>query len=73
MASKCRSCNAVILWAKTASGKLIPLDVVRSDRGNLELLGDTVRYVTPDVNAAERYTSHFATCPGAGQHRKPKL
>lgn len=68
----CRSCGAPILWARTVQGKAIPLDAQRSERGNIELRGGTAHYVTPDINAELRYISHFATCPQADQHRKPK-
>lgn len=71
--SSCRSCGAPLLWAETKGGKRIPLDVEPSIKGNLELSGSSVRYVTPDVNASPlRYLSHFVTCPGAASHRSKK-
>jgi hypothetical protein len=71
MASKCRSCGAPLLWAQTTAGKNMPLDAAPTANGNIELRHGLARYVTPDANATTpRYTSHFATCPNAGQHRK---
>ena len=69
--SKCASCGAELRWAETKNGKRIPLDVEPVINGNLELDGNTVRYVTPDANAVPmRYRSHFVGCPGAGPHRR---
>jgi len=71
--TRCRSCGAPILWAKTAKGKAIPLDPEPSQVGNIELDGQTARYVSPDMNAlGRRYVSHFSTCPAASEHRRRK-
>lgn len=71
--STCRSCGAPITWAKTDKGKAMPLDAEPTPAGNLELDGGRVRFVTPDANATtSRYTSHFATCPDAVSHRRPR-
>lgn len=74
--SVCRSCGAEIRWAKTTGGKPIPVDPEPAENGNLAL--ETVRgelmafpaslFVEPD----ELHVSHFATCPNADEHRKPK-
>ena len=80
--SKCRSCGAEIIWIKTPSGKNMPCDAkpisFRLDTHNGDLL-----LVTPDGKvargsfdpAAEKigYTSHFATCPNASQHRRSAM
>lgn len=66
----CRSCGAPIIFAVTRSGKRIPIEP--NQAGNLELRGGVIAFVTPDINAMGRYQSHFASCPQAGQHRKPK-
>jgi hypothetical protein len=69
----CRSCNAPIRWARTVNDKAIPLDAQPTTLGNLELRGQVAHHVTPDHNAlGTRYTSHFATCKNAAQHRKAK-
>lgn len=70
----CRSCGQQIRWAKTHNGKPMPLDAVSDPDGKIivingvTVMADTVT-VTPDT---PRYTSHFATCPNAAEHRKKK-
>lgn len=70
--STCRSCEAPIEWAYTVKGARIPLDIVddepRTD-ANIVLDDGIARVVRPGLG--ER-TSHFATCPGAEQHRRRK-
>lgn len=79
--AKCKSCGAEIIWIKMASGKMMPCDAkpvsyqtaVPGTKGTLTL-------VTPDGRVASGvfnpdsdkigYTSHFATCPNANQHRR---
>ena len=56
--SKCRSCNAEIVWFSTKGGKLIPVDA------------ETYHGETKYDSTVHR--SHFATCPNADQHRKVK-
>jgi len=50
--SRCRSCNAPIVWARTTNGKAIPVDAedmggwtspTRFDDGNLHPTGERVR------------------------------
>lgn len=67
--TKCRWCNAEILWAVTEKGHRIPLDPSPSDRGNVALefhprgtptatiLGDLAKATGP------LWIAHFATCP----------
>jgi hypothetical protein len=72
--SACRSCGASIIWAKTANGGLMPVDVTSVEGGNVDL--DRVRtgFARATVVASDagvfRYVSHFATCPDAAKHRK---
>lgn len=56
---RCRSCHARIIWFKTDAGKNMPVDAdtVEADDDELDL---------------ERHVSHFATCPQADQHRRPR-
>jgi len=58
---RCGSCRAKIIWFKTHAMKNIPIDA------------DTVE---PDDKVTEldlrRHKSHFATCPHANQHRRPR-
>jgi hypothetical protein len=54
----------------------MPLDVKDSHEGRFELVTDnrgvTTAYARPVSELARGYTSHFATCPNAAKHRKPK-
>lgn len=56
---RCRSCNASIIWFRTAAGKNMPVDsdTVQSGDALLDL---------------SRHKSHFATCPNANAHRRPR-
>lgn len=56
---KCRSCQAEIVFLKTASGKLMPVDASSVRAGD----------ATFD---SKRHVSHFATCSNSAQHRKPR-
>ena len=81
--SGCRSCGAEITWAKTLTGKRMPIDAEPDNaKGNLLLIksnGVGVLLPLAGLNdearqAAERqrvplYVSHFATCPQAGDWR----
>jgi hypothetical protein len=62
--SKCKSCGAEIVWVKTASGALMPVDAKPKS-----MVIVTEAYMTGQVVMA--HTSHFATCPNANSHRKP--
>jgi hypothetical protein len=58
---RCTSCQAKIIWFKTAAGNNMPVDA------------DTVE---PGDNVEEldlsRHKSHFASCPNSAKHRKPR-
>jgi hypothetical protein len=72
--SKCRSCGAEIKWVVMSGGKRMPLDAEPCDDGNV-VEGDDGRYaVAVSIRKSDRprYKSHFATCPNASGHRKPK-
>lgn len=76
----CRSCQAPVVWAKTAKGAKMQLDIEPADNGNVEL----VRFegMTPVIAIhgkdyewpadVERYRSHFASCPDAPEWRKKR-
>lgn len=76
----CRSCSAEIFWAQTVKGKRIPVDAAPAEDGNVELIGRDLDSGLPlaavhppgqdIVMAAERFRSHFATCPNAAAHRR---
>lgn len=76
--SRCRSCDAEIVWAETVNGKKIPLDAghhlrgVRVKRDDPLILADEgdVRAGNAVIRAVPTYVSHFATCPNAAEHRK---
>jgi hypothetical protein len=65
---------------KTSSGKAMPLDAEPDDgKGNIAVSAAGVADVLAGVLLADAaaakiplHTSHFATCPNAAQHRKPK-
>lgn len=63
--SKCRSCNAEIIWIETKSGKMMPCDPTPLADGE-GVLGKVV-----DDGSGTLYISHFATCPEADSWRKP--
>lgn len=80
-ASKCRSCQAPIVWTRTTpANKPMPIDVEASAEGRFIVVGETrddrdrpmptVRALGRDENwHGPRFTSHFATCEFADQHR----
>lgn len=73
--AKCRSCGAAIIWAKTESGRSMPLDAEPVDptRVNTTCILDrgVARFGAIDGPSGEpRYVSHFATCPNAARHRR---
>lgn len=71
--SSCRTCGADIIWVETPSGRSMPLDAQPTEIGNIEINGDSIRFVKRDRNATTpRYVSHFSTCPDAAKHRKKK-
>ncbi len=59
----CKSCGAAILWVPTQTGRPMPLDAAGQRR---IVLGQH----TGIAHVLMSYTSHFATCPQAGQHRR---
>lgn len=65
----CRSCQAAIVWARnSATGRPMPLNLVPSAAGTIELTGNVCTVLTGDELADARargialHTSHFATC-----------
>lgn len=71
--SSCRSCQRPIIWAKTVSGKNMPLDPKPVLDGNVELLDNVAHVIAArDVGNTMRFVSHFRTCPNADQHRRKR-
>jgi hypothetical protein len=78
--SRCRSCDAPIRWAKTAAGKVIPVDPEPTPKGNIQLGyvgGKEVAIVVNDADALaaqaageDLYVTHFSSCPNAAAHRR---
>ena len=77
--SKCRSCGAEIIWIELASGKYMPCDADKiSYKQNFHF--EKLTLITPEGKVTRGdfdpgsdligYTSHFATCPNANQHRR---
>jgi len=55
--SKCRSCQAYIVWMKTEAGKNIPVDADSVEEGD-------------ELFVPGEHVSHFSTCPDADRWRK---
>lgn len=80
MTEVCRSCKAPIQWAVTAGGKRIPIDRDMVVGGNLRLkrrsaTSPPLAVIVPKADRIDGewlYVSHFATCPYADQHRRPR-
>lgn len=78
MSSRCGSCDAQILWVVSESGKAVPLDLAPDPTGRvvIETPDDPREAAVGRVlkkgeeTTEPRFTSHFATCPDAEQHRR---
>lgn len=57
--TRCSSCRARIVYLVTATGKNMPVEA------------DTVEPTDEEFDS-KRHESHFAKCPNANQHRKPR-
>ena len=58
-AKRCSSCQAWVVWFRTKKGKYMPVD-------------ESSTQPDDDVLDLTRHKSHFATCPNADQHRRPR-
>lgn len=65
MNARCKSCGAAITWARSERGKPMPLSEQSKQRRFVVGQDGTARMV-------DTYTSHFADCPNADQHRKER-
>jgi hypothetical protein len=62
-----------VTWVRTTTGASMPVDAMPTITGNLELRQGIAHVVGADPDlGARRYTSHFATCPHADEHRRKK-
>lgn len=59
MSATCKSCGKEIRWLKTRDDKNMPVDAETVGRD--ETIFDHAKH-----------KSHFATCPNANQHRRPR-
>ena len=72
--SFCKSCGKRIDWyVVAASGKRMPIDPEPAPNGNVrvDVVANAVE-VVPAGSHVPLYLSHFATCPSAAKHRKPR-
>lgn len=70
--SSCGRCGKAITWARTETGKTMPIDPFSCDDGNVQLTPDPrgpgqVAHVMTKAELADpppgpRYKAHFATC-----------
>lgn len=79
--SRCRSCGAEIIWARTRSGSRMPVTLAQRRDGNLVLAQeDSYPGAMPVAEAYDpekhqgwgRHVSHFADCPNAASHRRKR-
>jgi hypothetical protein len=76
--SWCSACHAEIRFAKTSTGKSMPLDANPNPEGPIVLTGHpgVVTFLSEaeknDGQLRYRFTSHFATCPKADQFRRKR-
>ena len=80
--AKCRSCGSNIIWVRMTSGKNMPCDwkpihykpACPDEEGQIVTLitpGGKVVHGIPEWTSDNfGYTSHFATCPNAEEHRR---
>lgn len=61
--SNCRSCDAKIVWLKTARGRSMPVDWDEDAQSDAE---------AGRAFDSKEHTSHFETCPDADKHRKKR-
>ncbi len=77
--SKCRSCGALIIWARAKSGSHMPLNAVPSDAGEWTVQQERVpgtglqrewaAHRATGRMSETRYVAHWASCPQARSWR----
>jgi hypothetical protein len=83
--ASCKSCGAAIRWVTVVRAhgrgeRAMPIDAEPSATGNVLLTGRNDRGPVARVLGAGEsgvagtplYLAHFASCPNAKQHRKPR-
>jgi len=79
--ARCKSCGTEIKWIRMKTGISMPVDAkpisyriaVPGATGTLKLVTPEGRLVSGFFDPGsdlKGYTSHFATCPHANQHRR---
>lgn len=75
----CRSCDAPIVWAKTAANRRMPVDPDPHPAGNIRFVSDDLIDILGKkaanearISGADLHRSHFATCSNADGHRKSR-
>lgn len=77
MSAECRTCGASIIWCVTDKNQRMPVDAEPAENGNLLISLEGGQYFvtagrSEHSDGEPLYTSHFATCVNAAQHRKAK-
>lgn len=73
--SRCRSCGAAIVWARTATRRPMPIDPDPVPHGNVKYLRPGIVAVIDRSSIFDQhaegpwYVSHFSTCPAADTWR----
>ena len=68
--TRCKSCDAMIFFARTDDFKNMPMDAKPIVMWRVKPLGPGERdHKTAKIRV---FQTHFATCPNAGAHRKPR-
>lgn len=77
--SRCRGCNAEMIWTVTEGGRTMPVDKEPHPEGTIRLREHNGTYFSKVLKADEArthqgplYRSHFATCENANRFRRPK-
>jgi hypothetical protein len=80
--ARCRSCGEKVVWTVTEHRKKMPVDLTPRQDGKFYLFrkpdrieavhtgGQDPRILNSLIRGQAVYTSHFATCPAAGEHRR---
>lgn len=68
--SRCKTCDAEIIWIVTPSGKSMPVDAKAETLWLLE--PDGGQGGSARARPVQVRKSHFSTCPQADEHRRPR-
>jgi hypothetical protein len=67
--NNCRSCNAQIIWAKTRTGKNMPIDYEPSPKGNVTIRNGIATVHNAPVPGGRM--AHHATCIHGADWKAP--